>query len=212
MPRSTCTGPMAAQLACAPCSPALGPMWTSRPTKIRYCVHKGRSSPSWARMRATSAGRACGPATARAGSVGRRWLMKKARVTTAHSVKSDHASRVVTWASISAPPFRHRTRPRWPAPGSDERQHGARAHRTLRVQALLFVEPHPAHVPAMRIVHRKSVHVGLNDFVESLEKAERPGRLVTHDLLAAAVQRRASRRIELAVGLFEEPVELGIGV
>src|SRR5215471_13013880 len=199
MPRSTCTGPMAAQLACAPCSPALGPMWTSRPTKIRYCVHKGRSSPSWARMRATSAGRACGPATARAGSVGSRWLMKKARVTTAHRVKSDHARRVVTWASISGPPFIHRTRPRWPAPGSDERQHRARAHRTPRQMPLLFVEPHPAHVSTMRIVHGKSVHVGLHDLVESLIETERPGRLVAHHLLAAAVEGCASRRIELAV-------------
>ena len=80
-----------------------GPRCTSRVQKRAYCTTEGRSSPSCSRMRATSAGRACGPATIRAGSPGRRTLTAKAIDTTAQTTHDAPRERAARAASSAAP-------------------------------------------------------------------------------------------------------------
>ncbi len=101
------------QLACAgSLRRSRGPTWSSRRQNISYCTRRGRLRPSWSRIRATSAGRACGPADMRAGSPGSTSFRMNAIDTTPHTTTTLHPSlrRSVLTALLFRGPVRIRAR------------------------------------------------------------------------------------------------------
>ena len=105
---------------------------------VRYCCHRGWSSPRYARIAATRSGVACWPRMAVAGSPGRRWTNANRTIDSPNSTGMAPSMRRTMYLSIGA----RRSSPveacgRGPGYGGSPGAEAARGPRTRRVRAYL---------------------------------------------------------------------------